>query len=89
MDRALLLFTIAILLLAGWIVHSFLPALAWAVAIAVANWPAYERFQSWLYLARDKMRLLRTVGIKLDDSNEFNFEWEALKCSSWSLAWKT
>jgi len=46
LDRTLLLFTIAILLRAGWIVHGFLPALAWAVVIAVANWPAYERFQS-------------------------------------------
>ena len=33
-----------LVLLGGWIVHGFLAALAWAVVIAIATWPLYERF---------------------------------------------
>lgn len=39
------LFGAVITLLALWILHGFLPALAWAVIIAVASWPLYRRFE--------------------------------------------
>jgi len=34
----------ALILLGVWIVHDFLAALAWAVVIAIASWPLYQRF---------------------------------------------
>ena len=40
-NRAVL--TIALVLLGVWIVHRFLPALAWAGVLAIAFWPFYER----------------------------------------------
>lgn len=33
-----------LVLLGGWIMHGFLAALAWAVVIAIATWPLYQRF---------------------------------------------
>ena len=39
------LFGAVITLLALWILHGFLPALAWAVIIAVASWPLYRCFE--------------------------------------------
>jgi predicted PurR-regulated permease PerM len=35
----------ALVLLGGWILHRFLPALAWATIIAIALWPLYRRFE--------------------------------------------
>src|SRR6516165_1954048 len=43
-NRAVL--TIALVLLGVWIVHRFLPALAWAGVLAIAFWPFYERLAS-------------------------------------------
>jgi predicted PurR-regulated permease PerM len=40
-NRAVL--TIALVLLGVWIVHRFLPALAWAGVLAIAFWPFYKR----------------------------------------------
>ncbi|HEY0526648.1 MAG TPA: AI-2E family transporter [Stellaceae bacterium] len=37
--------TAAILLLGLWILHDFLPALAWAAVFAIATWPLYQRFE--------------------------------------------
>lgn len=34
-------------LLALWVVHDFLPAIAWAAVVAIALWPALERLESW------------------------------------------
>lgn len=38
------LLALALVALAAWIAADFLPALAWAVVIALTTWPAYERF---------------------------------------------
>jgi predicted PurR-regulated permease PerM len=32
-----------LLLLGGWVLHSFLPLLAWAVVLAITTWPVYTR----------------------------------------------
>src|SRR6516225_5265083 len=40
-NRAVL--TIALVLLGLWILHRFLPALAWAGVLAIAFWPLYRR----------------------------------------------
>jgi predicted PurR-regulated permease PerM len=37
--------TAAIALLGLWILHDFLPALAWATVFAIATWPLYRRFE--------------------------------------------
>ena len=34
---------IILVLLGGWVLHSFLPLLAWAVVLAIATWPIYKR----------------------------------------------
>lgn len=44
------LFSAVILLLAVWSLHGFLPALIWAVIVAMASWPLYEHFRLWLRL---------------------------------------
>ncbi|WP_426956778.1 AI-2E family transporter [Muricoccus radiodurans] len=36
---------LGLVLLGGWIIHGFLPALVWAVILAVATWPLYRRAQ--------------------------------------------
>jgi predicted PurR-regulated permease PerM len=38
------LLALALAALAAWIAADFLPALAWAIVIALTTWPAYERF---------------------------------------------
>src|SRR6185369_8185765 len=35
---------VALALLALWMLRIFLPALAWALVVAVATWPLYRRF---------------------------------------------
>ena len=35
---------LALVAAAAWIAADFLPALAWAIVIAITTWPAYERF---------------------------------------------
>src|SRR5882757_7812771 len=35
--------TVALVLLGTWVVHRFLPALAWAGVLAIALWPFYRR----------------------------------------------
>jgi predicted PurR-regulated permease PerM len=44
--RARRLFAGVLTLLALWVVRDYLAALAWAVLIAVAAWPAYRRFEA-------------------------------------------
>ena len=39
---------IALTLLGLWILHRFLPALAWAAVLAIALWPLYRRLVEWL-----------------------------------------
>jgi len=41
--RARLIAVIILLLLGGWVLHSFLPLLAWAVVLAITTWPIYRR----------------------------------------------
>ncbi len=38
----------ALLLLGGWLLHGFVIALAWAVVIAIATWPTYQKFSQRL-----------------------------------------
>ncbi|MBS1214395.1 MAG: family transporter, partial [Proteobacteria bacterium] len=45
-SRARLLGGFAILLLGAWILHSYLTLLVWAVVLAIATWPVYERATS-------------------------------------------
>src|SRR6266436_875580 len=40
--------TSLVLLLALWILRGFLVPLTWAVIIALATWPLYRRFSTWL-----------------------------------------
>jgi len=42
---ARLAFGLALLLLGGWILRDFLPALGWAVILAIATWPLLDRLQ--------------------------------------------
>lgn len=46
--RARLLVALFFLVLGLWILHEFLPALGWAVVLAIALWPAYERLLALL-----------------------------------------
>lgn len=41
--KARLIGGIVLLLLGGWVLHSFIPLLAWAVVLAVSTWPIYQR----------------------------------------------
>ncbi len=41
--KARFIAAIFLLLLGGWVLHSFLPLLAWAVILAVTTWPLYQR----------------------------------------------
>ena len=51
-------------LLALWTVRSFLPALGWAVVIAIAAWPAYRRYLAgWHGNGRTAPALLATATI--------------------------
>ena len=36
---------VALTLLGLWIIHAFLPAIAWATILAIAVWPLYMRAQ--------------------------------------------
>ncbi|HWD58491.1 MAG TPA: AI-2E family transporter [Stellaceae bacterium] len=42
-QRARLVVAAAFVILGLWILHDFLPALAWAVVLSIALWPLYER----------------------------------------------
>lgn len=41
--RARLIGGLILLLLGGWVLHSFLALLAWAVVLAISTWPIYQR----------------------------------------------
>jgi len=41
--RARLIGGLLLLLLGGWVLHSFLALLAWAVVLAITTWPVYQR----------------------------------------------
>jgi predicted PurR-regulated permease PerM len=56
-----LCFAAALLALALWVARSHLAALAWAVVMAVAAWPLYERFSARLPGRRTLASLLFTV----------------------------
>lgn len=54
----------ALFLLALWTVRSFLPALGWAVVIAIAAWPVYRRYLArWRGDGQTAPALLATVAI--------------------------
>ena len=42
---ARVLLVLALTALGLWILHEFLPALAWAVVLAIALWPIYQRLE--------------------------------------------
>ncbi|MDO9103921.1 MAG: AI-2E family transporter [Methylovulum sp.] len=41
--RARLIGVIILMLLGAWVLHGFLPQLAWAVVLAITTWPIYQR----------------------------------------------
>lgn len=41
--RARLIAGLLLLLLGAWVLHSFLPLLAWSVVLAITTWPIYQR----------------------------------------------
>ena len=41
-------FAILLVLLSAWVAFDFLPSLAWAVILAIATWPIYERVEGYL-----------------------------------------
>src|SRR5580704_13826336 len=41
--RARLVLALGLSLIGLWILHDFLPALAWAVVLSIALWPLYQR----------------------------------------------
>lgn len=41
--RARLIAVLILLLLGAWVLHGFLPLLAWAVVLAISTWPIYRR----------------------------------------------
>ena len=45
-----LVFSMAVMLFGIWMVSGFLPALAWALVIAIATWPLYEHLRSMFLL---------------------------------------
>jgi predicted PurR-regulated permease PerM len=45
---------ITLLLLSGWMLRRFIPALAWSVILAVTTWPWYERFARWVRSDTDR-----------------------------------
>ncbi len=55
----------AVILLSAWLLRGFLPALAWAVVIALATWPLYQRVPEGPLLVRGTIRraLLFTLGV--------------------------
>jgi predicted PurR-regulated permease PerM len=56
----------ALFLLALWTVRAFLPALGWAVVIAIASWPAYRRYIArWRGDGRTAPALLATAAIAI------------------------
>lgn len=44
--RARLIASLILLLLGAWVLHGFLPLLAWAVVLAITTWPVYQRLLS-------------------------------------------
>ena len=51
---ALLILTVALGVLAIWLLRHFLAALAWAVVLAVATWPLYRRFLALRFWPREE-----------------------------------
>lgn len=47
-QKAQWVFGFAVFILAAWILHQFLAALAWACVITLATWPLYKRLKSML-----------------------------------------
>jgi predicted PurR-regulated permease PerM len=41
--RAWLIGGLILLLLGGWVLHSYLALLVWAVVLAITPWPVYQR----------------------------------------------
>src|ERR1700674_54230 len=59
------LLSAVVALLALWILQGFLPALAWAVIIAIASWPLYVRFERRLPLTRTDAAILFTLLVAI------------------------
>jgi predicted PurR-regulated permease PerM len=41
-------FAVLLVLLSAWVAFEFLPSLAWAVILAIATWPVYDRVEGYL-----------------------------------------
>ena len=65
--RARLALALALLLLGAWTLRGFLPALAWAVILAVATWPLYRRAEKRFPPGRHNVLLpaVFTLGVAL------------------------
>jgi predicted PurR-regulated permease PerM len=63
--RARLVVAAGFVIIGLWILHDFLPALAWAVVLAIALWPLYERLLNLLPAGSGKLTapLLLTLAI--------------------------
>jgi predicted PurR-regulated permease PerM len=47
-QRARLVVAAAFVIVGLWLLHDFLPALAWAGVLSIALWPLYQRLLSWM-----------------------------------------
>ena len=54
-------FAILLVLLSAWVAFEFLPSLAWAVILAIAIWPIYERVEG--YRSKEKSPRVGTFGV--------------------------
>ena len=57
--------TLFVVLTALWVVRGFLPPLAWAVVLAIAEWPLHCRLHRWLPGRPALVALLLTLGTAL------------------------
>jgi predicted PurR-regulated permease PerM len=65
--KGMILFRLLLVLLGFWVLRGFFSALAWAVVLAIATWPLYERFTTLFSprRSRDLAPLLFTFLIAL------------------------
>ena len=80
--------TSLVLLLALWILRGFLVPLTWAVIIALATWPLYRRFSTWLpqRFSSNGIPLLFTALVTLFVVGPFGFAFVAVgtKAQAWA-----
>src|SRR3569832_2279717 len=60
--RARIIAVLALLTLGMWLIHGFIPALAWATVIAIATWPLRCRLQAaWPHASSTRTALVLTL----------------------------